>query len=113
MKINPITICAHKRAEILCSSHQISKRLHCFAALCRFGPGQVDFLQSSCSGAVLLTCDQNRVDNTEMFLGLLSRAYTAKAFLLLIPPVRRLGRHKEFGEDRARTADPKLIKNIP
>lgn len=62
---------------------------------------------------MFLTCDQNRVDNIEMFLGLLSKAYIAKAFLLLTPPVRRLGGHKELGGGRARTADPKLTKNIP
>lgn len=78
--------------------------------LCWFGLGQVDFLQSSCSGAVFLTCDQNSVDNREMFLVLLSRV---KAFLLLSPPRRLGGGEKELGRDRARTAHLKLIKNIP
>ena len=57
-------------------------------------------------------CAENSVDNTGMFLLLLSSAYSVKAFSAshTIPPVRRLGVHKKLGGDTAGTADPNWPK---
>jgi len=54
-------------------------------------------------------CAKNNVDNTGMFLLLLSSAYTVKAFTAAHPtaPARRLGVHKKLGGDTAGTADPR------
>ena len=57
-----------------------------------------------CFGFVLETV---LIDNPGMFWLLLSRAYPEpRAVLLLTPPARRLGGHKELGGDTAGTADP-------
>lgn len=51
--------------------------------------GKVNFLYSSWYGAVVLGCDQNGVDNSGVFLLLMSSTYTdPKAALLPTPPER-------------------------
>jgi len=54
-------------------------------------------------------CAENSVNNTGMFLLLLSSAYAPSRFFSAshtIPPASRLGMHKKLGGDTARTADP-------
>ena len=49
-----------------------------------FGWGRVNFLPSGWYGAVFWICVEHRVDNTEMFLLLLSTAYREPRPLLLL-----------------------------
>lgn len=50
-------------------------------------------------------CAESRVDNVELFLSLLSNAWTAfKAFSALA--VSGLGKHQKLGGDTAEIADP-------
>jgi len=56
---------------------------------------------------MIWVCAENSVDNTGMFLLLLSSAYTeSRPFLLLaLTTSNRLGVHKKLGGDTASTAD--------
>jgi len=57
-----------------------------------FGWDRVNFLHSSQSGAMFWICAEHSVDNTGMFLLLLSSAHTESGpFLLLTPPHQRVG----------------------
>jgi len=69
--------------------------------------GRAYFLHNSLYGAMFWICVGNSVDNTGMFLLLLSSAYTVNTFSAshTTLSVSRLGVHKKLGGDTARMAD--------
>lgn len=81
-------------------------------------PGVNFFVPSSQCGVVFCICDENSVDNTEMFSLLFSRAHTeafsapARLFLLLTPLVKRLGRDKEWGKTQLGQLTPEMFQTV-
>ena len=69
-----------------------------------FDLGRVNSLPSGCYRAVLCICAEHSVDNTKIFLLLLSRAYTE--FSAFCAFCAFCASHK-MGGDTARTDDPK------